>query len=116
MLLLYFQRIALFLSPLRPWCLGLALMGGICAGFALGGHDNAQAIGLRLSILFTLWMLMTHACIKLFQDIPSPVLPGLNWWERLRQRLHLWSYHLLALGVLVVSLSLISLTLKLWFL
>jgi len=57
---------------------------------------------------------MTYACIKLFQEIPSPVLPGLHWWDRLGQRVHLWGYHLLALSVLLVGVGLLSLSFKLW--
>ena len=116
MFLYYLQRIARTLLPLRPWCLWGALAGGICAFWTLVQVNNPHATLLRISLLFTLWMLMTHAYIKLFQDIPSPVLPGLSWWERWRQKAGLWGYQLLGIGVLLVGLSLFSLSIKLWLL
>ena len=116
MSLLLLHRIALTLKPLRSACLLLALGGGI--GIVLGVMDtgSTDSVLLRMSLLFTLWMLMLHAYIQLFQTIPSPVLPGLPWWDRCKQQMGLWAYRGLAAAVLLVGLALLSLSLKLLFL
>jgi hypothetical protein len=110
------HRLAVFLWPLRRWCLTLALASAALAGVALSEAAAMPSAALRLSLLFTLWMLALYSFIQLFQHIPSPVLPALPWWERARQRLHLWCYYVLAFVVALVGLILVSISLKLWFL
>jgi hypothetical protein len=110
------HRLARLLWPLRLWCLALALAGAAAAGVALGETRATPSATLRLSLLFTLWMLLLYSYIQLFRQIPSPVLPALPWWERARQRLHLWCYYVLAAGVAVTGLILVGISLKLWFL
>jgi cytochrome b561 len=93
-----------------------AVAGAAMAGIALGEAQATPSTALRLSLLFTLWMLLLYSFIHLFRQIPSPVLPALPWWERARQRLQLGSYYLVAYGVAVTGLILVSISLKLWFL
>ncbi|HWK54348.1 MAG TPA: hypothetical protein VNR18_08265 [Hyphomicrobiales bacterium] len=110
------HRLALRLRPLRRGCLAVAALSIALGLFALGDLTHTQSTLLRLSLLFSLWMLMLYAFIQLFQRIPPPILPKLPWWERVWQRLHLWLYHLLAVAVLVAGLALVSISMKLWWL
>jgi cytochrome b561 len=110
------HRLARWLGPLRRWCLALALVGAVLAGLALGEARAMPSAALRLSLLFTLWMLLLYSFTQLFRRIPSPVLPALPWWDRARQRLHLWCYYALAFAVAVTGLILVGISLKLWLL
>jgi len=93
----------------------LAAVGAAAvAAFALGESRAMPSSTLRLSLLFSLWMLLLYSFVQLFQEIPSPVLPALPWWDRVKQRLHLWAYHLLAVAVGLVGLILFSISVKLW--
>lgn len=111
MLLLHLHRVALRLRPVVPLCF---LLGTGSAGLALlliarGGSEQALALALGVSI----WALLLFAFVKLFQSIPPPVLPHDTFLERLRTRCKLGLYHMLALGMGIVTVVLIALSLKL---
>ncbi|MDR2212640.1 MAG: hypothetical protein LBE21_03310 [Pseudomonadales bacterium] len=111
------HQLARRLWPLRRACLALVLVSAVMLMFfTLSETPAAPSRGLRLSLLFTLWMLLLYSFIHVFQRIPSPVLPALPWWERARQRVYLWCYYLLAVCVLVAALLLVNVSLKLWLL
>ena len=115
MLLHKLHRIALWLLPFRMVFLLLALLallGGLYAAIT----DNAvYSVQLRLFLIFSLWALMLFAFIQLFRRIPPPVLPGLGFFERLRDRLRLLLYQGLALFVAALTLFLVAMSLKLLF-
>jgi hypothetical protein len=116
MLLYRLHLIARRLLPLSSACLLLALAGVLMAIYALVTTRTMPALFLSMAIVLTLWALMLYAFIQLFQQIPAPVLPRDSYFERLRSRLLLWLYHLLALAVGVLGLTLLSMTMKLLFL
>lgn len=108
------HQVARRLWPLRRWCLVLALLSAGAAGLALTESSAVPSTSLRLGLLFALWMLLLYSFIHLFQQLPSPVLPKLPWWERMRQHLHLWFYRLLGVAVGLTGAILLSITVKLW--
>lgn len=103
------------LLPLRPWCLGLAGLAAGIAGYALLGAGNSPPLMLRLGLVLALWLLLSYACIGLFQHLPPPVLPLDGWWQRICSRIRVLGYQLLALLMLLTGLLLLSLSLKLVF-
>jgi hypothetical protein len=107
--------LARLLLPLRPWCLGLAGLAASLAGYALLKSGNSPTLLLRLSLVLALWLLLSYACIGLFQQLPPPVLPLDRWWQRAYTRLRLLCYQCLALLMGFTSLVLLSLSLKLLF-
>ena len=116
MLLFRLHQIAQRLRPLRPWCLWLTAATLATVMYGLLDQRDAHPMLIRLGLVFTMWLLLTYAFIQLYQTIPAPVLPGDHITERLRGRFRLGLYHLLTITVAVVSLMLVSLSLKLLFL
>src|SRR5690606_377527 len=98
---------------LLPWCLGLGVAGVGLSAYALIEPSSPHSALLRLSLLLTLWSLMLFSFIRLFQEIPPPVLPKDRFLERLRARVKLGLYQLLALGVVVLGVVLLGASLKL---
>jgi hypothetical protein len=107
------HKLAVGLLPLLPFSLALALGGVALSIYALVGSGASPSPLLGLALILTLWALLLFAFIRLFQTIPAPVLPQDRFFERLWSRTRLLLYHLLALGVVVLGLSLISMSLKL---
>lgn len=73
--------------------------------------DSQQLLAIALGV--TVWALMLFAFVRLFQAIPPPVLPKDSFFERLRSRIKLALYHLLAVGVAIVGVALAGMSLKL---
>lgn len=113
MLLFRLHKFALRLRPLQPWSLVLVLVSIVLASVELFEDGVNPSLTLGIVLALALWALLLFAFINLFQTIPAPVLPKDTWFERLRSRTKLALYHLLAFGVLVVGLMLISMSLKL---
>lgn len=113
MLLLRLHKLALRLQFLLPWCYCLVFGGVLLALTALYVGGVAPSARLTLGLGLSLWALLLFAFIRLFQSIPPPVLPKDTFFERLKSRVKLWLYHLLALGVLVVGVALVAMSLKL---
>ena len=113
MYLFRLHKFARRLQPLRNWCLLLAFAGVCLSAFALLRAGNEASTQLRVGILLTLWSLLFFAFIQLFQNIPAPVLPKDRLLDRVRSRIKLALYQLLALGVVTVGILLVSMSLKL---
>jgi hypothetical protein len=113
MFLFRLHKLARQLRPLRIGCLLSALAGVVLSVFALLRADDAASPLLRIAIVLTLWSLLFFAFIQLFQNIPAPVLPKDHFIERVRSHLKLGLYQLLALGVVMLGIMLISMSLKL---
>ncbi|MES2624050.1 MAG: hypothetical protein V4628_02105 [Pseudomonadota bacterium] len=113
MLLLRIHKFALRLKPLRFWCLLLVVAGVVLIGYALLIAENASSSLLRMAIVMTLWSLLLFAFIQLFQNIPAPVLPKDRFIDRVRSHIKLGLYQLLAVGVALVGVVLLSMSLKL---
>jgi cytochrome b561 len=75
--------------------------------------DATPSLALGVALGLAVWALMLFAFIRLFQAIPPPVLPKDTFFERLRGRCKLALYHVLAFGVLLVGVVLISMSVKL---
>lgn len=113
MFLYRLHKLAQTLRPLRRWCLLSALAGVLLSVFALLRTDTIASPLLRFAIVLTLWSLLLFAFIQLFQNIPAPVLPKDNFIERLRSRVKLGLYQLLALGVAGLGIMLVTMSFKL---
>ena len=81
--------------------------------FTLLGTENQAPLLLRVAIVMTMWSLLLFAFIQLFQTIPAPVLPKDRFVERLRSRIKLGLYQLLAVAVVAVGAMLVSMSVKL---
>jgi hypothetical protein len=112
-LLYALHRLAGRLLILRPFCLLLAAAGFLSGVYAAVQGDELWSWQLRLSLIVAFWALMLYAFLQLFRELPPPVLPGLGFFERLRDRLHLLFYQGLALLVLALTLLLLQMSLKL---
>lgn len=113
MLLYRLHCIARRLLPLRSYCMLLAVVGVVLTGFALLTTRHYAERFLSIAVLLTLWSLMLFAFIQLFQHIPAPVLPLDKPLERLRGRIKLWLFKLLAVIVAALGLTLVSMSIKL---
>lgn len=111
-MLLRLHKLALRLRPALPWCYLVGFGSAACA-VAVLFRENSTQLALGLSLGLSVWALLLFAFIRLFQTIPPPVLPKDSFLERLWSRIRLGLYHLLALGVVIIGLVLVSLSLKL---
>jgi hypothetical protein len=113
LLLLRLHKLALELRPFVPLCYFFGFGGSALTMYLvfLDTAASTQVLGVVLGL--TVWALLLFAFIRLFQSIPSPVLPGDSFFERLWSRCKLALYHLLALGVLLMGLALAAMSLKL---
>lgn len=109
------NRLARRLYPLRLVFPLLAVCGILSGVYAAISAQDTYTWQLRLSLIFSLWALMVFACIQLFGAIPSPVLPNLGFFERLRDRLKLLLHQALVLFVIVLTALLLQMSLKLLF-
>lgn len=113
MLLFQLHSLALRLLFLRRWCLAAALLGVLLTGFALLQTSDDPPLLLRLALVLTLWGLLVFTFLSLFRFPPPLLLPHDSLWERVRTRLRLAGYHLLAAMVTFTGLTLLSMSLKL---
>lgn len=96
-----------------PFCYLLGFGGAALTVYLLFREAAASNQLLGVALGLTVWALLLFAFIRLFQSIPPPVLPGDSFLERLWSRVKLALYHLLALGVVIISVVLLSMSLKL---
>ena len=107
------HQLAQRLQWLRPWCVGLCLLGVALVVTAVLDAADRHDTQLRLGMLLTLWTLMLFTCLQCFRQIPPPVLPQDPFFVRLATRLRLWLYHGLALAVALLGLILFGTSIKL---
>jgi hypothetical protein len=113
LLLWRLHKLALELRPFLPLCYFLGFGGSGLTLYLVFGDKAASSQLLGVVLGLTVWALLLFAFIRLFQSIPSPVLPGDSFFERLLSRCKLALYHLLAVGVLLMGLALGAMSLKL---
>jgi cytochrome b561 len=113
LLLLRLHKLALQLRPLLPWCYAVGFGGLGLAAAVLLQIDAKPSLALAVALGLTVWALLLFAFIRLFQAIPPPVLPKDTFFERLWSRCKLGLYHVLAFGVIIIGLALVSMSLKL---
>jgi hypothetical protein len=112
-LLYLLHRLALRLQPLQAGCLLLATIAFLSGLYAAVQNELLWSLQLRLSLVVAFWALLLYAFLQLFRQLPPPVLPGLGFFERLRDRLRLLLYQGLALLLLMLTLLLLRMSLKL---
>jgi hypothetical protein len=110
--LLFLHKLALRLRPLLPLCYLLGFAGVLLAGVALL-RNHSDDVDLSIGLGMAMWALLLFAFIRLFQSIPPPVLPQDAFLDRLRGRIQLMMYHVLALAVLIVGATLVGMSFKL---
>jgi len=113
MLLYQLHTFALRLLPLRLWSLGAAFLGILLTAFGLLQQSDEPPLLLRLALVLTLWGLLVYSFLSLFRHPPPLVLPHDRLRERVRTRLRLGAYYLLAAMVTFTGLTLLSMSLKL---
>jgi hypothetical protein len=113
LLLFRLHKLALELRPLLPFCYLLGFGGAALTLYLLFRQSASSSQLLSVALGLTVWALLLFAFIRLFQSIPSPVLPGDSFFERLWSRCKLALYHVLALAVVIISVVLLSMSLKL---
>ncbi len=112
-MLLRLHKLALQLRHLLPWCYVLGFGGLALATVVMFQTEATPSLSLGVALGLTVWALLLFAFIRLFQAIPPPVLPKDSFFERLWSRCKLALYHVLAFGVLIVGVVLVSMSLKL---
>jgi hypothetical protein len=110
--LLRLHKLALWLRPVLPLCYLLGFAGLVLAVIGLLRNNTGDA-DLSLGLGLAMWALLLFAYIRLFQSIPPPVLPQDALLDRLRSRIQLMLYHVLALAMLLVGAALIAMSVKL---
>jgi cytochrome b561 len=113
-LILYrLHKLALELRPVLPFCYLLGFGGAAFTAYLLFRESAHSSQWLGVALGLTVWALLLFAFIRLFQSIPPPVLPGDSFFERLWSRCKLALYHVLAFGVVIIGVVLLSMSLKL---
>jgi len=107
------HKVARHLYAFRHLLLLLALLGFLSGLYSALSAPDLFDWQLRISLVFALWALMLHVCVGLFSRPPPALLPKLGLFERMRDRLKLWFYHLLALLLVALTLLLLQMSLKL---
>lgn len=115
-MLLRLHKIALKISFLRPVSIILTMGALVLAVYCLIIDSIFTAGALEPAIVTALWGLLLFAFVQIFQVIPPPVLPHDGFIKKLKTRIQLALYTLLAFVVVATSILLFWMSLRLLFL
>lgn len=76
---------------------------------------DEHTLGVRLSLIISLWALLLFAFISLFNTPPPVSLPALRWQDRWLAKLQYWLFCAMALSYGVVVVMVLGLSVKLGF-
>jgi len=112
-ILLYLNRLARFLKPLRITLIIVTFLALLLTACSLLVRSAFTLNLLEPSIVVSLWGMLLLASTEVFQQLPDPVLPKDVFLQRMLSRLKFLFFSVLALIVLFVSLLLAWLSLRL---
>ena len=114
-MLLRMQKLAKALLPLKSVWLVLIFVFGAAFALNIFGIDPiAKDVYLIPILIGLLWSLLLYSFVGLFQEIPATASPKESFVQRFKARFRRGLYWLLGLFTVVVSISVVVVTIRLF--
>jgi hypothetical protein len=112
-LLIYLNRLARLLKPVRYVLAGLTFIALLLVTYSLLVRTAFSLNILEPAIVAALWGMLLLASTEIFQKLPDPVLSTDSFFQRVLSRCKLLFFTLMALIIFLVSALLTWLSLRL---
>lgn len=112
-MLSFLHKLALRLIWIKPVCIVVAVLGVLATAVAVFIDTPFWQSALEPSVVMTLWGMMLYAFVQLFRAVPEPAQPNDKFFRKLTAWIKRFLYSVLAVLVIVLTLTLLWLSVRL---